>query len=131
MAGRSPGKTVKQRRDPQDVEIGQKIRALRIAKGVSQTTLADGLGVTFQQVQKYEKGANRVSAGRLQKIAGMLDTPIMSFYGETGTRKKQDHDNGFELRQSKGAMRLLRAYADISSGSTKHALVLLAEALRK
>jgi transcriptional regulator with XRE-family HTH domain len=130
MAGRSPGKTVKRRRDPEDVEIGQKIRALRVARGVSQTILGNGLGVTFQQVQKYEKGANRLSAGRLQKIANMLDTPITFFFGETGTRKKNDQDNGFALLQSKGAIRLLRAYGEISSGATKHALVLLAEALR-
>jgi transcriptional regulator with XRE-family HTH domain len=132
MAGRSPGKTVKHRRDPEDVEIGLKIRAVRIAKRVSQTTLAQGLGLTFQQVQKYEKGANRVSAGRLQKIAVMLNTPITFFYGESGARaKKQNQDNGLALIQSQGAMRILRAYAEISSGATKHALVLLAEALRQ
>jgi transcriptional regulator with XRE-family HTH domain len=131
MAGPRPGKTVKHRRDPVDVEIGQKIRAMRLAKHVSQTTIADGLGLTFQQVQKYEKGANRVSAGRLQKIAGMLDTPITFFYGDSGARtKKQHQDSGLALIQTQGAMRLLRAYAEISSGATKHALVLLAEALR-
>ncbi|MHB8267448.1 helix-turn-helix domain-containing protein [Bradyrhizobium sp.] len=131
MAGRSPGKAIKHRRDPEDREIGQKIRALRMAKGVSQTTLADGLGLTFQQVQKYEKGANRVSASRLQKIAAMLDTPITFFYGEPGARtKKQHQDSGLALIQSQGAMRLLRAYAEISSGATKHALVMLAEAMR-
>ena len=131
MAGRSPGKTVKHRSDPEDVEIGLKIRALRVAKEVSQTTIADGLGLTFQQVQKYEKGANRVSAARLQKIAGMLGTPITFFYGEPGTRtKKQDQDGGLALIQSHGAIRLLRAYAEVSSAATKHALVLLAEALR-
>jgi transcriptional regulator with XRE-family HTH domain len=131
MAGRSPGKTVKRRRNPEDVEIGQKIRAVRMARGVSQTTLADGLGLTFQQVQKYEKGANRVSAARLQKIADMLHTPVTFFLGETGIRtKKQHQDNGLALIQSQGAMRLLRAYGEISSGATKHALVLLAEALR-
>jgi transcriptional regulator with XRE-family HTH domain len=122
------GRPAKRRRDPEDLEIGQKIRALRVAKGVSQTTLAEGLGLTFQQIQKYEKGANRVSAGRLQKIARMLDTPITFFYGEQRTKKQED--NGLALIQSKGAMRLLRAYAEISSGATKHALVLLAEALR-
>jgi transcriptional regulator with XRE-family HTH domain len=131
MAGPRPGKTIKHRSDPEDVEIGLKIRALRIAKRVSQTTLADGLGLTFQQVQKYEKGVNRVSAARLQKIAGMLDTPITFFFGESGTRtKKQHQDSGLALIQSQGAMRLLRAHAEISSGATKHALVLLAEALR-
>jgi transcriptional regulator with XRE-family HTH domain len=131
MTGRSPGKAVKPRRDREDVEIGQKIRALRLAKGVSQVTLGKGLGVTFQQVQKYEKGANRVSAGRLQKIAKMLETPITFFYGESSARTKTQHqDSGLTLIQSQGAMRLLRAYSEISSGATKHALVLLAEALR-
>jgi transcriptional regulator with XRE-family HTH domain len=130
MAGRRPGKTQKKRRDPEDLEIGQKIRALRVAKGVSQTTLGDGLGVTFQQVQKYEKGANRVSAGRLQKIAEMLDTPITFFYGEPDAGGKKHADYGFSLLQSKGAMRLLRAYAEISSGATQHALVMVAEAVR-
>jgi transcriptional regulator with XRE-family HTH domain len=120
------GKPVKRRRDREDVEIGQKIRALRVAKNMSQVTLADGLGVTGQQVQKYEKGANRVSAGRLQKIADMLDTPITFFYGI----KKQHQDNGLALIQSRGAIRLLRAYAEIPSGATKHALVMLAEAVR-
>jgi transcriptional regulator with XRE-family HTH domain len=131
MAGRSPGRAVKQHRDPQDLEIGQKIRAVRMARGVSQTTIAKGLGLTFQQIQKYEMGANRICAGRLQKVAGMLDTPITFFLGESGTRTKQEHDNGFSLLQNRGAIRLLRAYAEISSGTTKHALVLVAEALRE
>jgi transcriptional regulator with XRE-family HTH domain len=128
MVGRSPGKTVKRRPDPDDLQIGLKMRALRVARGVSQTTLANGIGVTFQQVQKYEKGANRISAGRLQKIAGMLNTPITFFYSEQRTKKQED--NGLALIQSRGAMRLLRAYAELPSGATKHALVMLAEALR-
>jgi hypothetical protein len=66
----------------------------------------------------------------LQKIAEMLNTPVTFFFGDTGTRKKHDHENIFAFLQSKGAIRLLRAYAEISSGATKHALVLLAEALR-
>src|SRR5438045_1176319 len=97
-------KQSKRRRAPEDLEIGQKIRALRVAKNVSQVTLAEGLGLTFQQIQKYERGANRVSAGRLQKIADILDTPITFFYGS----KKQHHDDGLALIQSKGAIRLLR-----------------------
>jgi transcriptional regulator with XRE-family HTH domain len=130
MTGRSPGRPVKHRSDSQDLEIGQKIRAVRVARRMSQTTLANGLGLTFQQVQKYERGVNRVSAGRLQKIAEMLETPVMFFYGEPGPRKKQDQDHGFALLQSKDAIRLLRAFGEISSGATKHALVLLAEKLR-
>jgi transcriptional regulator with XRE-family HTH domain len=97
---------------------------------MSQTTLGAGLGVSFQQVQKYERGANRVSAGRLQRIAEMLETPITFFYCEPAASANKHADNGFALLQSKGAMRLLRAYAAISSGATKHELVMLAEAVR-
>ncbi|MHB8268604.1 helix-turn-helix domain-containing protein [Bradyrhizobium sp.] len=120
-------KPVKSRRAPKDsVELGQKIRAVRVARDMSQATLADGLGLTFQQVQKYERGVSRVSASRLQKIADILDTPISFFYGT----KKQHQDDGLALIQSKGAIRLLRAFAGISSGATKHALVILAEVVR-
>lgn len=122
----------KRRAGAEDVEIGRKISALRLERGLSQSGLADGIGLTFQQVQKYEKGTNRVSAGRLQKIAEMLDTPVMFFFGGMGTRsKKNDARNaGFAVIQSRGAVRLLRAYADIPSRTTKYALVTLAEALR-
>jgi len=52
----------KRRAGAEDIEIGQKIRALRLERGLSQSGLAEGIGLTFQQVQKYEKGTNRVSA---------------------------------------------------------------------
>ena len=129
MTGRSSGKPVKPRRNLEDLYIGQRIRAVRVAKNMSQTTMAQGLGITFQQVQKYERGANRVSAGRLMKIAVMLETPITFFYSELANRKK-NQDDGFELLQSKGAMRLLKAYSEIPANATKHALVMLAEAVR-
>jgi transcriptional regulator with XRE-family HTH domain len=122
----------KRRAGPEDIEIGRKIRALRLERGLSQSGLADGIGLTFQQVQKYEKGANRVSAGRLQRIAQLLNVPVMFFYSGMGVRtKKHDtHSTGLALVQTKGAMRLLRSYADISSRTTKYALVVLAESLR-
>jgi transcriptional regulator with XRE-family HTH domain len=126
------GATRKRRAGAEDVEIGRKIRALRLERGLSQSGLADGIGLTFQQVQKYEKGANRVSAGRLQKIADMLDTPVMFFYGGMGAHanKRETRANGLALIQTKGAMRLMRAYSEISSRATKYALVVLAESLR-
>src|SRR5436305_14781936 len=74
------GKMKKRRAGPADVEIGRKIRALRLERGLSQSGLADAIGLTFQQVQKYEKGTNRVSAGRLVQIADKLNTSIMFFY---------------------------------------------------
>ena len=122
----------KRRAGAEDVEIGRKIRALRLERGLSQSNLADGIGLTFQQVQKYEKGMNRVSAGRLQRIADMLNIPVTFFYGGMGTRakKRETGDPDFAFMQTRGAVRLMRAYAEISSRSTKYALVVLAESLR-
>ncbi len=120
----------KRRAGVEDMEIGRKIRALRLERGLSQSGLAEGIGLTFQQVQKYEKGTNRVSAGRLQRIAELLHVPITYFYG-AGDRKKQAvQSTSLALVQTKGAMRLLRAYGDIPSRATKYALVVLADSLR-
>jgi transcriptional regulator with XRE-family HTH domain len=125
-----PGR--KRRAGAEDVEIGRRNRALRLQRGMSQSQLAEAIGLTFQQVQKYEKGANRVSAGRLQRIADVLGVPVTFFYSGMGARtKKADAQSaGIALIQTKGATRLLRSYGDISSRSTKYALVVLAEALR-
>ena len=127
------GNSRKRRAGSEDVEIGRKIRALRLQRGLSQTTLADGIGLTFQQIQKYEKGPNRVSAGRLQQIAEMLEMPVTFFYGVASgkprTRARQQNE-GLAYLQTKGAMRLIRAYGEINSRTTKYALVVLAESLR-
>lgn len=69
------------RTDPYDVEVGRRIRARRVAKQMSQMDLAGRLGLTFQQVQKYEKGVNRVGAGRLIKIANVLGIPVSTLFG--------------------------------------------------
>jgi transcriptional regulator with XRE-family HTH domain len=128
----SRGDTRKRRAGSEDVEIGRKIRALRLQRGLSQTSLADGIGLTFQQVQKYEKGTNRVSAGRLQKIAEMLEIPVTFFYGGASDkpRARARQNEGLAYLQTKGAMRLIRAYGEINSRTTKYALVVLAESLR-
>jgi len=125
--------TRKRRAGPEDVEIGRKIRALRLERGLSQSGLADGIDLTFQQLQKYEKGANRVSAGRLQRIADLLNTPVTFFYVGMGAKHKakDQHNSSLAFLQNKGAIRLLRAYAGIGSRTTKYALVTLAESLRK
>ena len=132
MPNEPPHSMRKRRAGAEDIEIGRKIRAVRLERGLSQSGLADGIGLTFQQVQKYEKGTNRVSAGRLQRIAELLNIPIMSFYGgmDARTKKNEAPSAALAFIQTKGAMRLMRAYADISSRTTKYALVVLAESLR-
>ena len=67
--------------DPLDVEVGVRIRLRRKLLGLSQTVLADAVGVTFQQIQKYEKGTNRVGASRLLAIADVLHFPVSNFFG--------------------------------------------------
>lgn len=59
--------------DPIDIEVGQRVRAFRLAKKLSQKGLADACGISFQQVQKYERGANRVSASMMCRIGAVLD----------------------------------------------------------
>src|SRR2546423_10826023 len=114
----------KRRATAEDIEIGSKIRALRLQRGLSQSGLAQGIDLTFQQVQKYEKGTNRVSAGRLQRIADLLNTPVTFFYGgmSANAKRKDQGDSSLVLLQSKGAIRLLRAYVGIGSRPNKYAL---------
>jgi transcriptional regulator with XRE-family HTH domain len=123
------GETGKRSRDPTDAEVAKRVRALRLQRGLSQTELSDALGVTFQQVQKYERGANRISAGRLFRIAKVLDVPVSFFFSDKG-RRNDDREQAvavdFDFLQTGGAMRLIRAYARIRDGG---ALVRLAECL--
>ena len=63
-----------------DVHVGQRLRLIRKASGLSQTTVADRLGLTFQQIQKYEKGSNRVSASKLYEIATLFGVKIEAFF---------------------------------------------------
>jgi len=67
-----------------DRVIGGRISAIRAAQGLSQTALGQALGVSFQQVQKYEKGRNRIGAGRLQEIAKFLGVDAAAFYSDPG-----------------------------------------------
>jgi transcriptional regulator with XRE-family HTH domain len=68
--------------NPIDVHVGNRIRMRRLLLGMNQETLANALGLTFQQVQKYEGGANRVSASRLSAMAEILSVPISYFFGD-------------------------------------------------
>lgn len=65
---------------PVDKHVGSRVRMRRLMLHVSQTRLGDALGITFQQIQKYEKGTNRISASRLQQIADVLKAPVSFFF---------------------------------------------------
>src|SRR5262249_1219853 len=103
-----PGASMTRRAgDPRDAEIGQRVRSLRLQRGLSQTELGNLISVTFQQVQKYEKGANRISAGRLQRIAEVLGVPVAYFFAAPDQRHGSNGGGQeFELLQTEGALRL-------------------------
>ncbi|GLS52190.1 helix-turn-helix domain-containing protein [Methylobacterium gregans] len=92
--------------------VGIRITALRKARGLSQTALGNAVGVTFQQVQKYEKGQNRVGAGRLREIARLLEVPVSAFF-EDENQPDAPQEDVFGFLSAHGAIELLRAYAEI------------------
>lgn len=103
--------------DPVDVHVGACIRTRRLLIGMNQETLAKALGLTFQQVQKYEGGANRVSASRLAEIAKVLGVPISYFFTDLDTAggAATEHELGTrELMQRPEAIELIRSYYAIT-----------------
>lgn len=121
--------------EPRDFEIGRRIRALRLERGITQTELAKIIGVTFQQIQKYEKGANRVSAGRLQRFSQALKAPITFFYeGSADEQEDLEADSvdvGLGFLETSGAVRLVRAFSRIQDRELRQALMELAEKIEK
>lgn len=113
--------------DPIDVAVGARIRIRRRWMSLSQTQLAGALGITFQQVQKYERGANRVSASMLVKIAARLETTVAALVGEDGQAPVEAIV--YAQLAAPGATELLAAFAQIGDGDVRRALVTLAEGL--
>ena len=68
--------------NPIDVHVGSRVRLRRTLLGMSQEKLGEAIGLTFQQVQKYERGANRIGASRLWELSAVLDVPVQFFFGE-------------------------------------------------
>lgn len=104
-----------------DEEIGRRIRMRRLAIGMSQTTLGEKLGITFQQIQKYEKGVNRIGSGRLEELAQALGVPIGFFYD--GNEFKGDVLPILELADTMQTMRLLKTFSEIKNSEMRQTLV--------
>jgi transcriptional regulator with XRE-family HTH domain len=113
--------------DPIDVAVGARIRIRRRWLGFSQTQLANALGITFQQVQKYERGANRVSASMLVKIAAKLETTVAALVGEDGQAPVEAII--YAQLATPGATDLLAAFAGIEDGDSRRALLTIAQSL--
>ncbi|WP_421933539.1 helix-turn-helix domain-containing protein [Phenylobacterium sp.] len=109
---------------PTDLAIGARIRLRRKSLGISQGALAERIGVTFQQVQKYERGTNRVSGSTLVAVAAALETTVGWLVGEESPAGG-DAEAVLALLAAPGAQELLEAFAAIRRGSTRHALISL------
>ncbi|GJD80446.1 helix-turn-helix domain-containing protein [Methylobacterium gregans] len=109
-----------------DHSIGNRIALLRSASGISQTMLADALGISFQQVQKYEAGKNRIGAGRLRAIADRLGVPVSVFFAEDPGSEAPV--SGLDMLQESGALSLLQAYETISDEDMRREILNLVKA---
>lgn len=111
-------------KDPTDIDrqVGHRIAALRKAKGLSQTSLALALGVSAQQVQKYEIGQNRLSVARLLIAAESLDVPVAALLDE---ERPTGSGPLFDLLALPGAAELLRTYAALGAPSRREALLIV------
>ncbi|AJD44728.1 helix-turn-helix transcriptional regulator [Rhizobium sp. SEMIA 4085] len=118
-----------------DIEVGRRIRMQRRVLGMSQSALAERVSVTFQQVQKYEKGSNRVGASRLQGIADCLNVPVSFFFegmagadeSEPGLVKGMDDLTGF-ISTAEG-LALNRAFLAVKDARIRQKIVGLVKSL--
>lgn len=119
---------IKSSPDPVDIHVGARVRLRRTLLGMSQEKLGKALGLTFQQVQKYERGANRIGSSRLFQLSRILDVPVSFFFDEmtTDTTKKADgmaegNKQVFEVDKlsRRETLELVRAYYKISDPSVR------------
>jgi transcriptional regulator with XRE-family HTH domain len=121
-------------KNPVDIHVGLRIRTARMAAGLSQERLGNALGLTFQQVQKYEKGMNRVGAGRLSDVAKILAVPVTFFFENRAGGDKAPMVNESlaaitEALSSPDGLRIARALAQIHEPNLRRRVADLLEAI--
>src|SRR5262249_15649251 len=115
---------------PIDVMVGKRIRLRRVQLGLSQTELGQKLGVTFQQVQKYENGTNRVSCSRLYETAVALDVPVAFFFMDSAHAGIElAVAEQFDVPELKDGIHLMTAFRQIPSVSVRKSFITLVETL--
>jgi transcriptional regulator with XRE-family HTH domain len=113
--------------DPIDLLVGRNIRINRLRKSMSQEALADELGLTFQQVQKYEKGTNRVGSGRLLRISRILEVPVTALFEGSEVDGNSAENATLDLIAEPQSMRLVQAFSEIGDADVRTSLVQLVE----
>ena len=119
-----------------DQQVGSRVRMRRLMLKLSQTDLADGLGLTFQQVQKYEKGMNRIGAGRLQQIAHILQVPVTFFFEIVSPHppkvaQDQSLTNLNDFMATRDGLTLAKAFMGIGDTKLRRRIVDLVEEIER
>ncbi|MEQ1868247.1 MAG: helix-turn-helix transcriptional regulator [Micropepsaceae bacterium] len=109
-------------KNPVDLHIGQRVRHRRWLTGMTQQNLAEAIGIRFQQVQKYESGANRISAARLWEIARALGVPISFFYGGMDGARGEGAEDPMDAKET---YELVRAYYGMANAPRRELLGLI------
>ena len=131
--------------NPIDVHVGARVRLRRTLLGLSQEKLGDAIGLTFQQVQKYERGANRIGASRLFDLSRVLDVPVSYFYadmddevrdqspGQLYARREEPaaYENTSDPLTRRESVQLIRNYYQITDDTARRGLFDLANSLAK
>ncbi len=121
---------------PVDVYVGGRVRERRIMMGMSQRTLAEGIGLTFQQLQKYERGSDRISAGRLFQISQILEASITYFFDgldpSTGLPAELDPDEEIQPNIStRETLELMRAFHRIADPDYRQLILEMVNGLNR
>jgi transcriptional regulator with XRE-family HTH domain len=123
--------------DPTDKHVGSRVRMRRLMVGMRQTKLAEALGITFQQVQKYEKGTNRISSSRLQNISNLLQVPVGFFFdgapqatgGRNDLRKLPSPAYVSEFLATSDGHKLMKSFMLIKDRKLRRSIVHLVEGM--
>jgi transcriptional regulator with XRE-family HTH domain len=124
--------------DPIDTHVGLRIRQRRALLGMSQTSLSQAVGLTFQQIQKYEKGRNRTSASMLYEFAKILDVPVAYFFEGSPTdgtikpprsKSRTARNNESDISTKRETLELVRAYYKIRNNSVREHIYKLIKAV--
>jgi transcriptional regulator with XRE-family HTH domain len=136
---RRPGRRKTDKPNPIDIHVGTRIRLRRNMLGLSQEKLGEAIGLTFQQVQKYERGANRVGASRLHELSRVLDVPVSFFFDDMDPVRAPAIPGGFADTPAEGfdsdplrrreTVDLVSAYYEIGDATLRRRFFDLAKAL--
>ncbi|MCB8840820.1 helix-turn-helix domain-containing protein [Aurantimonas sp. VKM B-3413] len=126
----------KKKPNPVDTHVGSRVRLRRTMLGMSQEKLGESLGITFQQVQKYEKGSNRIGASRLQRISEVLGVPVSFFFedvpgsdAQRGGLQESGTDYVVDFLSTSEGLQLNRAFVKISDPKVRRRVIELVRTL--